>query len=160
MTFSLEVSYAQLAVFDARLANPFNDWSDEHVSQGFSWRPGSVSFATLDPDGTINVDVSRAKASPSGDSPARAIQVPFRVPSHGEIEVATISDSFSLELAAGEYALTFAHGRSPSGQMWATLNFGPVEVTVRAHIIVADDEMKPPAELVMTAVPAYHPGSH
>lgn len=52
-TFPLEVVYAHVAVFDARSRHPFNDWSDTHVAQGFAWRPGSVSFATLEPAGKL-----------------------------------------------------------------------------------------------------------
>lgn len=44
----LEVDYNQVAVFSSGLANPFNDWEERHVGQGFSWRPESVSFRTLE----------------------------------------------------------------------------------------------------------------
>ena len=54
-TFLVEISHAQLAVFDSTLTAPFNDWTDDHVKQGFAWRPGSVSFMTLDTAGTFHV---------------------------------------------------------------------------------------------------------
>jgi hypothetical protein len=46
MRFNLNISYSQLAVFDASLDQPLNDWTPEHADQGFSWRPRSVSFRT------------------------------------------------------------------------------------------------------------------
>lgn len=154
-TFTLEVSYAQLAVFDHRLADPFNDWSDAHLDQGFSWRPGSVSFATLESNGAIAVTVVRSAMPSLTDEPVeRVIMVPFTVPTHGEVEIATISGSWPVKLAEGEYALTFRHGRSSRGAMWATLTFEPVEAPVKAEILCADAAMSPPTDLVMTAHPA------
>jgi len=154
-TFTLEVSYAQLSVFDSRLANPFNDWSDTHVSQGFSWRPGSVSFATLDPSGPIAVTVARSSAGSATDAALeRAIRVPFTVPDDCEVEIATISGSVPVQLAEGEYALTFRHGRSSNGLMWATLAFEPVALSVKAEILRADAALNPPGELLMAADPA------
>ena len=38
--FDIEIAYGQIAIFAASLENPFNDWSAEHIAQGFSWRPG------------------------------------------------------------------------------------------------------------------------
>lgn len=154
-TFTLEVSYTQLAIFDARLANPFNDWSDAHVNQGFSWRPGSVSFATLESSGPIAVTVTRsAAASATDEAPERAIRVPFSVPVHREVEIATISGSVPVQLPEGEYALVFRHGRSSDGAMWATLAFEPMARPVTAEILRADAALTPPVELLMTAHPA------
>ena len=154
-TFALEVSYAQLAVFDSRLASPFNDWSDVHVDQGFSWRPGSVSFATLEPGGPITVTVTRSAPTLLPDEAVeRAIVVPFTVPPHGEVEIATIASSVPIQLSEGEYALTFRHGRSLTGAMWATLTFESAAAPVKAEILHADATLRPPAEFVMTADPA------
>lgn len=47
VSFTLDISYSQLAVFQKGMENPFNDWEDTHVNQGFAWRPGSVSFGSL-----------------------------------------------------------------------------------------------------------------
>jgi hypothetical protein len=154
-TFTLEVFYAQIAVFDSRLVNPFNDWSDIHARQGFSWRPGSVSFATLDPSGPIAVTVARSSAaSPTDAVLERAIRVPFAIPDHCEVEVATISGSAPLQLAEGQYALTFRHGRLLNGSMWATLSFEPAAMVAKAEILLADEALHPPAELLMAADPA------
>ena len=44
VNFTLDISYSQLVVFQKGMENPFNDWENTHVDQGFAWRPGSVSF--------------------------------------------------------------------------------------------------------------------
>ncbi len=154
-TFSLEVSYGQVAVFDARLPNPFNDWSDDHVAQGFSWRPGSVAFATVDSAGPLAVQVASHadRAGAAGDA-LRVIVVPFSVPTHGEIEVASIAASAPLRLPPGEYELTFEHGRHTNGKMWATLTFRAVVSPVQPRIVRLDSALSPRATLTMTARPA------
>jgi Competence protein J (ComJ) len=53
----LIISHSQIAVFDPSLERPFNSWTDAHVAQGFSWRPGSVSFSTLCEWGRYDVEV-------------------------------------------------------------------------------------------------------
>jgi hypothetical protein len=153
-TFSLEVSHAQVAVFDPRLAQPFNDWTDVHVAQGFAWRPGSVSFSTLEGAGPIAVSVGIGRGRTQSAQPERSIAVPFSVPPHGEVEVATISASRQLQLAGGEYELLFSHGRTQDGTMWAELTFTLVESPVQARIVLADEALSPPGRLVMEATPA------
>lgn len=64
-SFSLEIAYGQIGVFDASLAQPFNDWTDAHVRQGFSWRSGSVSFRTLEGAGAIAVHAFVMSAEPA-----------------------------------------------------------------------------------------------
>ena len=107
-TIALDVSYSQIAVFSSDLPDPFNHWTDEHVAQGFSWRPGSVSFATLVESGPhhVTVTVLEGKA-PLSTGAVRAIEVPFEVPASGEIEIASISDSSTLILPAGMYQLRY-----------------------------------------------------
>ncbi|QXI50226.1 MULTISPECIES: competence protein ComJ [Pseudomonas] len=34
------------------LDEPFNDWSNNHVKQGFRWREGSVFFGAVENDNT------------------------------------------------------------------------------------------------------------
>jgi hypothetical protein len=38
MMVKLSILYSQLAIFSADLAQPYNDWNERHVAQGFSWR--------------------------------------------------------------------------------------------------------------------------
>jgi hypothetical protein len=154
-TLSVEVSYAQLSVFDSTLAAPFNDWTDEHVNQGFAWRPGSVSFRTLSAAGPVLVEVVRSRTLIEGKSAGeRIISVPFRVPEHGNIEIASIADGVPLQLPAGEYELIFEHGRSPDQGMWTNFYFRGVAAPVSPRIVRADAALAPPSEFVMTAEPA------
>lgn len=154
-TFTLGVSHAQLAVFDSRLTNPFNDWTDAHVGQGFSWRPGSVSFAILETAVEIDVIVDPAAPNPQAASDAlRVIAVPFTVPAHGEIEIATIIDSVPLQLPAGEYELVFVHGLVTDTRLSVNLGFRAVDSPVPPRIVVGDPGLSPPPDLVMEAEPA------
>ena len=155
MTIALEISYSQLAVFVAHLANPFNDWTHQHVIQGFSWRPGSVSFGTLDEAGTMNVEIgTTTRFDESTSSACRVIRVPFTVLEDGVVEVASIGSSTTLQLEPGEYELTFEHGRAPDGTMWAKLHFHRVNEPGKAEVLRADADLEPSETLVMTAKPA------
>jgi hypothetical protein len=58
-SFSIEVTHGQVCVFDSKLRHPLNPWGEEQVRQGFSCRPGSVSFLTLQPAGELRVEVER-----------------------------------------------------------------------------------------------------
>lgn len=150
--FLLDVSYAQIAVFDSRLANPFNEWLDAHVLQGFSWRDGSVSFSTVDVSGKVEVEVVRSTSNVEILAQAdRVIVVPFSIPPHGEIEVATIASSEKLKLDPGDHELTFQHGRFTSERMWVRLTWRIVDGPVTPKIIRADQGLSPPLRLVMTA---------
>jgi len=150
----MEVSYSQLAVFHSALASPFNDWTNTHVAQGFSWRPGSVSFRTLEQAGPIDVDVVRSAADVDASPAKRIIAVPFEVDATGDVEVATISAGQPLRLPPGRYRLTFEHGVTAEGVMWARLSFEPVEAAATPSVVKADAELSPPANLLMDAEPA------
>jgi Competence protein J (ComJ) len=148
----LDVSYGQVAIFQSRLPDPFNDWQDAHVRQGFSWRPGSVSFRTLD-DGSLKVEVGQGTPPIEADA-VRVIRVPFTVDESGEVEVATISQAKLLELKPGTYSLTFEHGRMQQGQMWCRLYWEKVQAQVSAKVLRADPELAPEEVLLMEAQPA------
>lgn len=152
--FALEVSYTQIAVFDPQLESPFNDWRDEHIAQGFSWRPGSVSFGTLESAGQLDVEVITAERFNEFESGAmRAVAVPFVV-SNGEIEIATISESRVLKLPNGNYELIFEHGFRENGAMWAKFYFHRVKQPIAPKIFIADAELSPPEQFMMNAEPA------
>jgi hypothetical protein len=107
-SYKLYVSYNQIAVFASDLEQPFNDWTDQQVLKGFSWRENSVSFRTLVEEATHQIDVVTAINMPTIPKEAiRAIEVPFESPANGKIEVASISDSIALSLPAGKYALRY-----------------------------------------------------
>ncbi len=153
--FAVEISYTQVAVFDQQLPNPFNDWTDAHVAQGFAWRPGSVSFGTLETAGHLSVQVFKGKEVDEGSSAAeRIIAVPFSVPAHGSVEIGSIGGGAVVEIPPGEYELVFEHGHDQDEHMWANLYFMAVCDPVKPRIIRADSEMVPPKDFVMHAEPA------
>jgi|HubBroStandDraft_6_1064221.scaffolds.fasta_scaffold904258_2 hypothetical protein len=150
----LNISYAQFAVFDRHIDRPFNDWTDEHAGQGFSWRPGSVSFRTLDDSGELTVETStEARFDQASSTATRVVRVPFTVPDHGELEIGSIGDSAYLRLEPGEYELTFEHGRETDG-MWAKLYFWLVGRPVEPAVLRADAALDPGQRLLMEAEPA------
>jgi hypothetical protein len=102
--FSISVSYSQIAVFWPSLEDPFNMWSDEDVGNGFSWRPGSVSFKTPEEVGEYLVQVVMSERPCPENS---QISVPFKVPEDGLVEIGSISDTKVVELLPGDYILRF-----------------------------------------------------
>lgn len=114
-----------------------------------------MSFGTLESSGAIWVEVFRSRVLDNRASMAeRIIAVPFTVPEHGEIEVASISSSVVLQLPSAEYELTFEHGQHSEGTMWANLYFRRVESPTTPRILRADAELKMPPVFVMNAEPA------
>jgi hypothetical protein len=110
-SFLLDVSHAQVAVFDSGLEQPFNSWTERHVKQGFSWRPGSVSFATIKEAGQhlVIIDFASGYVDNLSSDATRIIEVPFEVPQSGAMEVASISSSTPVSLPSGSYALRFEY---------------------------------------------------
>lgn len=154
-SFELSISYRQVCVFDAHLAAPFNDWSESHVAQGFSWRPGSVSFATVEEDGRIRVNVTSIGFTDLAASSAELIiSVPFQVPAHGELVIGSIADEQAVQLPAGEYELVFEHGSTGGDDVWVTFRFVAVGAPVTPRILRANASLKPPVEFTMVARPA------
>ncbi len=151
---TLEVSYSQLAVFRRGLDNPFNDWKDAHVAQGFSWRPGSVSFRTLEWGGPhrVQVLVRETAGSVSRDA-VRAIDVPFVVPDDGAVEVASISDSAVVTVPPGPYLLRCELLPRGSGHAEVRLVFASNDEP-GFRISLADEEVSDSGGLVTTAEPA------
>jgi hypothetical protein len=150
---TIDVSYTQLAVFDPALEKPFNDWRPEHVDQGFAWRPGSVSFGTLEESGPIDVQM-RLASKPQAllAETQRAMQVPFTVPEAGVVVVASIGGAKEVDVPAGGYQLVFEHGIADD-RMWARITLVR-EPSPRFAVLVADDELDPPDPLVTDAEPA------
>ncbi|MEE4273254.1 MAG: competence protein ComJ [Thermoanaerobaculales bacterium] len=151
--FELDVSYGQIAIFDPALKNPFNDWSERHNQQGFSWRPGSVSFATIENAGEMRVSVLSSEEFHQDGQAIRVIRVPFSVPAAGQIEVASIADSVLVEVAPGEYSLYFEHMVLAAEEaMIANLVF--LRRLEEPKILLADDLLSPGYPLLMEAGPA------
>jgi hypothetical protein len=151
----ISVSYSQLAVFDHSLERPFNGWTDTHVAQGFSWRPGSVAFRTIEQGGQhlVTVGLEAQESDPAPDA-IRIIDAPFEVPPSGAIEIGSISDSVLLELPSDIYQLRFecyerANGATPRVHLLFYRNSNP-----RFEVVRADSELNPGADLLLIASPA------
>jgi hypothetical protein len=152
---TISVSYSQLAVFDHSLERPFNAWTDRHVAQGFSWRPGSVAFGTIEDGGPhlVTVRLDARESDPALDA-IRVIDVPFEVPPSGAIEIGSISDSVLLELPSDIYQLRFEcyeRANSPTARLRLLFcrNSNP-----RFDIVRADSELNPGTDLLLIASPA------
>jgi Competence protein J (ComJ) len=103
----ISISYSQLCVFDAKLPEPYNEWQPQHNAQGFSWRPGSVSFATAVDRGACEVLVELSPTMPEIGDAHCVIAVPFDVPPDGEIEVGSIMSGVPLTVPSGPHRLFF-----------------------------------------------------
>lgn len=155
--FTTDVSHTQIAVFWADPNHAFNEWTREQFAQGFSWRPGSVSFGTLG-DGTTIVSMMTAEVHEVRPDAIRAIAVPFEVVVGGRVQIAPLWDEHGIiNLPPGHYRLIFEHGLMEDGDMWCDFTFIPVPAPIPAEILRADPELSPPAELVMTAEPVCEP---
>jgi hypothetical protein len=150
--FPILVSYSQVTVFDHSLERPFNQWTNKHVAQGFSWRPGSAAFRTVAEGGqhlvTVAVDVAETEQSPRA---VRIIDVPFEVPADGNVEVGSSSDSSLLHIPPGIYRLRFEcyeqiGSQVPTIRFLFTRNESPT-----FHIVRLDPDLKPGNELLLTA---------
>jgi hypothetical protein len=149
--FPVLVLYSQVTVFDPSLERPFNDWTDKHVAQGFSWRPRSAAFRTIAEDGRhlVTVLVDPAEDDESTGAP-RIIDVPFDVPADGRVEIGSISDSSVLEIPPGSYAPRFECYEPVNGQP-ARVRFLFVRVpNPTFRIVRADPELSPGQELLIS----------
>ncbi|MEP7455226.1 competence protein ComJ [Phyllobacterium sp. SB3] len=155
--FPLTISYAQIAVFDPDLENPFNDWNDRQYTQGFSWREGSVSFAVPDGDTAFVEVLTENERSELSGEPSRVILVPFEIPQN-QVVIASIMDERPTVLGAGKYQLTFEllEGGVQGGETYeklVRLTFVKSDAPV-FEIKVADAEMNVDLPLDKNAAPA------
>jgi hypothetical protein len=155
MESAMTVSYSQMAVFDPTLRRPFNEWTRGHVAQGFSWRPGSVAFRTVQESGPhlVMASVVAYQVEPMSEV-IRAIDVPFEVPPEGTVEIGSISDSTSFELPPGLYQLRFecygrTNGTKPRVRFLFCRDDDPVFRLVRV-----DSDLHPGKDLLLSALPA------
>jgi hypothetical protein len=153
--FSLNVLYSQIAIFDGAIERPFSMWTDRHVNQGFAWRKGSVSFATIASGGChcVDVELRSENAAPSAEA-LRIIEVPFEVPPSGAIRIASIADEVSLELPGGSYSLRFeCFAVGSDAEPRIKLVFAP-KADPEFRIVLADEEISASGDLLVEAEPA------
>lgn len=104
---SISVLYSQVCVFDQSMENPYNDWTVNHRNQGFSWRPGSVSFATSFESGDVFCRVNQVSHFDDRLEAITLIRVPFFVPEKSLIECGSILSGFELSVEPGHYGLYY-----------------------------------------------------
>ncbi|MHA6833683.1 competence protein ComJ [Ralstonia pseudosolanacearum] len=155
VTIAFEVAYSQLAVFASALPHPFNDWTDRHVSQGFAWRLGSVSFRSMVEASRHSVEINVTDHAGSVSPEAvRVVEVPFEVPADGAVEIGSVIETVPLSLKMGAYLLRceFLQPASIDGER-VRLTFAKKDVP-RFAVILADSELSIDGELLTTAQPA------
>lgn len=154
-SFNFDLSYGQLAIFASSLEKPFNDWTDKHVAQGFSWRPNSVSFRSLIDAGIHHVELNvQDRLGALHPEAVRVIEVPFESPKGGEVEIGSIADTVPISLPSGKFLLRCeflaAQGKSPQQ---VRLTFASGE-TARYAVVLADPALSDFRDLETTAEPA------
>jgi len=150
MQLNIAISYGQLCVFDPALENPYNDWSEAHVGQGFSWRHGSVSFAVGNGVASVVVEVSRVSSPPDVAASASAIRVPFQVPASGQVEIGSVMSGAEVSVEAGSYALFYLAPQSPR-QPFKLLFMAAAKV--EPAVLKESSQAKMQAAYLMTATP-------
>lgn len=157
----MSLSYKTLTVHRAGIDLPFNDWTPTHVSQGFSWRPESVSFRVMEPENSSDlVRLDQAETYIPAPEARRIIRVPFVVEAAGIEVTSPFSEAWAVPLPPGQYALYFAIEPTPPAEEQAEeswgyhLTFVQTGEEVKAEILRADEELMPPAQLLMEAQPA------
>lgn len=147
------LSYSQICIFISSLQNPFNDWSHRNFTQGFSWRPGSASFRSLVEEGEHKINFFINEPIPTiSENYVRVFQVPFKTPD-GNIEIASISDTKSIEIPAGTYSLRVEFLKIVEGfcpEINIRLNEGESEFL----ILKGDEEILIEGDLDLMANPA------
>ncbi|MBW4420286.1 MAG: competence protein ComJ [Myxacorys californica WJT36-NPBG1] len=169
-SFSIGLDYSQMCIYDPSLEFPGNDWDDQHVDQGFTWRPFSVSFRTIGSDDDCDIEIWDASEISIQPNAVRAIVVPFSVPMSGSIVITggtSVVPEHELKLPSDEYALVFEYGlreeywQNPEYQepdalfipTWSRLTFIP-DRSVEPRILRADSDLSPSYPLLMEARPA------
>lgn len=171
---SLPIDYKSLIVHQRGLPFPYNRPTEAHIRQGFTWRPGSVTFSTLDPEEfleeSVLVDTNQGETVSLPPAAVRIIRLPFDIGADGIEVTSPIGIAWSIDLPPGHYALYFSVEpdeeitRKIVQGLWEDaliqaawmyhLTFIPVTEPVQPAILRADDQITPPQQLVMDAEPA------
>jgi hypothetical protein len=155
-TFAAGIDYGQIAVFDSRLDRPFNDWTDRHVKQGYTWRPGSVSFSPVIHSGLAAVAVNLSNSFRRSKLSKRVIAVPFEITERMPVEIGSVftaSGAHVFDLEPGTYRLYFESGPKGEDDCWVRFTFVP-DPDATHEVLLADSRLSPTYPLLTEAVPA------
>ena len=155
----LSINYRTLAICQTALSNPFNMWAQTQIDQGFAWRPESVCFVTFESDTSCpRIEVSVKEAYSGSQDAIRTLRVPFQVTAHGIEITSPLSDAWHIDLPIGIYSLFYEIEMDPNGlaeEPWLyKLTFMKVPHALPPLILRADNDLNPPNELDMSALPA------
>lgn len=98
----LNLTYKQFCIFNCDLENPFNNWNDVHVQQGFVVRENSISVMTISTEGILCIDILSENILI--DKAKRIIEFDFIVMNNC-VEIATITDCFQIKVIDGHYKI-------------------------------------------------------
>lgn len=98
----LELSYKQFCIFNESVNNPFNDWSEENIAQGFSIRKESISIMTLNSSGILKISV--LTDSRLLDNAKRIVEFEYMVKDEN-LSIATISSELKIKIKEGLYKI-------------------------------------------------------
>ena len=158
--YNFGIFYHQLIVLDESTAPVPNDWREQHVAQGFTWRLGTVFFATLGDLGDLRVEVRVAEDLDVLPDAVRAIVVPFAVWPPGRVGLSDTVDDVTTRVPPGDYALLCEIGylSEEEGEVaeWCHHTFAPRR-DVQPEMLRADELLSPEYPLLMEADPVSKP---
>lgn len=153
MEVLLPILYAQLAVFSSDEEDPYNDWADGHLAQGFAWRPASVSFAISPDIHELWVDIKQLKTHAPSPNADRVILVPIHVKGGRGLECGNVVNTVQIAIPDGQYALFFElFEPNDAGQARAEITL-TLETTMPC-ILKPGPDMTVPEKLLLEASPA------
>jgi hypothetical protein len=158
--YNFGIFYHQLIVLDESTAPVPNDWREQHVAQGFTWRLGTVFFATLGDLGDLRVEVRVAEDLDVLPDAVCAIVVPFAVWPPGRVGLSDTVDDVTTRVPPGDYALLCEIGylseEEGEAAEWCHLTFAPRR-DVQPEMLRADELLSPEYPLLMEADPVSKP---
>jgi Competence protein J (ComJ) len=148
--FLVHTNYSQLCVFNRQMDRPLNAWTEQHISQGFSWREGSVSFKTLEEELDLVVKLEIVQDLPQIHTDSvQVIDVPLKV-SSGGIEIGSTFATEVVKIPNGLYKLRMEMLRnSKNVNLWFSADS---QNSFKVHKLYRNAEI--PNSLVKTAQPA------
>ena len=134
------------------MQQPFNEWLQSHFDQGFTWRPGSVGFRTLEEEGVHNVELILVKDEQNLSPDAvRIFEVPFEVPADEDVEIASITVSIPISIKSGKYSLRCEFfSKNEAGEFLVKIILRIAEAA-EFKVLRADSDLNVPEAFVTTA---------
>lgn len=152
-TYTLFSPYSIIELADPLLPVAGVRPTQQHILQGFTWRPGCVTFRLLDDLSDQRTEVVLAAKTQPNPAAERAIVVPFEVSAANMVAISDMVTTEQFSLREGTYALLFETGRIGDEACWLRLTFVPNASPIAA-VLRADDALAPQYPLLMTAEPA------